>query len=45
MRVDLYDLPDRGIFFGEITPHPGGGGPRFNDEWDAKLGAAWEAAA
>jgi hypothetical protein len=41
MRVDLYSVRDT-IWFGEITPYPGGGVTRFEPrEFDAWLGARW----
>jgi len=43
IRVDLYSVQGRPIF-GEITPHPTAGRRSFNDEWECRLGAAWEAA-
>ena len=42
VRIDLYDTP-RGVFIGEITPHPG----RtciYQDYWEKKLGKMWEKA-
>ncbi len=44
VRLDFYDLPDRGVLFGEVTPHPGGE-QRYRDDLDAALGAAWQRAA
>lgn len=43
IRVDLYERGDQ-IVFGEITPHPTGGGQHFTPEWDERLGRAWEQA-
>lgn len=43
VRLDFYDLPDRGVLFGEVTPHPGGE-QRYRDDVDARLGAAWRRA-
>lgn len=43
IRVDLYE-DDDGPVFGEITPHPGGGGTPFVPEWDQRLGDAWTTA-
>ncbi len=41
MRVDLYSVREK-IWFGEITPYPGGGVTRFEPrEFDAWLGARW----
>jgi hypothetical protein len=38
VRVDLYSTPG-GLFFGEMTLTPDGGGGRFEPpEWDRKLG-------
>ena len=42
VRVDLYDTPT-GPVFGEITPWPGRSAT-FVPEWEARLGALWEAA-
>ena len=42
VRIDLYDTP-RGVFVGEITPHPG----RtciYADYWENLLGEIWEQA-
>jgi TupA-like ATPgrasp len=41
IRVDLYDL-DGEVWFGELTPYPGGGLDRFDPELDRVLGAAWQ---
>lgn len=41
-RIDLYDTP-AGVWFGEITPHPGGP-PLFDPATDRRLGKAWERA-
>lgn len=41
MRVDLYSTGDR-LWFGELTPYPGGGVTRFQPrEFDAWLGDQW----
>jgi hypothetical protein len=40
VRVDLFDCTD-GVFLGELTPRPGGKHV-FAEEWDVRLGAAWE---
>ncbi|MGY1885326.1 ATP-grasp fold amidoligase family protein [Blastococcus sp. SYSU DS0753] len=41
MRVDLYDAGGI-VWFGELTPYPGGGVTRFEPvEFDAWLGARW----
>jgi hypothetical protein len=41
IRVDLYDV-DGQVWFGELTPCPGGGLDRFDPELDRVLGAAWQ---
>ncbi|MGY2078791.1 ATP-grasp fold amidoligase family protein [Modestobacter sp. SYSU DS0657] len=41
VRVDLYDV-DGEVWFGELTPYPGGGLDRFDPALDAQLGAAWQ---
>ena len=42
MRVDLYNVNGR-IFFGELTPYPGGIAARFEPEqMDYHLGNKWE---
>lgn len=41
IRVDLYDVPD-GVYFGEITPYPGGGlEPYEPRDLDVELGSYW----
>ena len=40
IRVDLYDV-DGEVWFGELTPYPGGGLDRFDPVLDEQLGAAW----
>lgn len=40
IRVDLYERGEQ-VVFGEITPHPTGGGSPFIPEWDAIFGQAW----
>jgi len=41
MRVDLYDVED-GLYFGELTPYPGGGLSRFVPrDLDFELGSYW----
>ena len=40
IRVDFYDTPN-GIYWGEVTPHPGGGIGKFNVETDRRLGQLW----
>jgi len=42
VRIDLYDTC-RGVYFGEITPHPGME-ITLNDYWSEKLGKLWEEA-
>ncbi len=42
VRVDLYDTC-KGVYFGEITPHPGME-ILLNNEWDEELGKLWEKA-
>lgn len=45
VRVDLYDVGDR-IYFGEVTPTPGGGMSRFEPEtMNLWLGRLWAEAA
>jgi hypothetical protein len=41
IRVDLYDV-DGEVWFGELTPYPGGGLDRFDPDLDRLLGALWE---
>jgi hypothetical protein len=42
IRVDLYDVPGK-VFFGEVTPYPGGGLKRFVPaSFDTELGARWQ---
>lgn len=42
VRVDLYDFDDK-IWFGELTPYPGGGGERFVPYFlDEVLGRTWQ---
>jgi hypothetical protein len=41
VRVDLYDVGGE-VWFGELTPYPGGGLDRFDPELDRVLGAAWQ---
>jgi hypothetical protein len=44
MRVDLYCLGEK-IYFGELTPYPGGGYVRFRPPvLDRELGAKWKSA-
>jgi hypothetical protein len=40
VRVDLYDV-DGEVWFGELTPYPGGGLDPFDPDLDRELGAAW----
>ena len=40
VRVDLYDV-DGVVWFGELTPYPGGGLDRFDPGLDRELGAWW----
>ena len=40
IRVDLYERGTQ-IVYGEVTPHPTGGGSPFIPEWDAIFGQAW----
>lgn len=41
LRVDLYSL-DAEVWFGELTPYPGGGVIRYEPrEFDHELGAYW----
>jgi hypothetical protein len=42
VRVDLLESPGR-VWFGELTPHPGGP-PLFTHATDRRLGEAWERA-
>jgi hypothetical protein len=41
VRVDLYDVAGE-VWFGELTPYPGGGLDRFDPDLDRVLGAAWQ---
>jgi hypothetical protein len=41
VRVDLYDVGGE-VWFGELTPYPGGGLDRFDPELDRVLGAEWQ---
>jgi hypothetical protein len=41
IRVDLYDV-DGEVWFGELTPYPGGGLDRFDPALDDRLGALWQ---
>jgi hypothetical protein len=41
VRVDLYDV-DGEVWFGELTPYPGGGLDRFDPVLDERLGALWQ---
>jgi len=41
IRVDLYDV-DGQVWFGELTPYPGGGLDRFDPALDRGLGACWQ---
>jgi hypothetical protein len=41
VRVDLYDV-DGVVWFGELTPYPGGGLDRVDPALDRELGAAWD---
>jgi hypothetical protein len=41
IRVDLYDV-DGQVWFGELTPYPGGGLDRFDPVLDERLGALWQ---
>jgi teichuronopeptide biosynthesis TupA-like protein len=41
IRVDLYDVAGE-IWFGELTPYPGGGLDPFDPELDRRLGREWE---
>jgi hypothetical protein len=41
VRVDLYDV-DGTVWFGELTPYPGGGLDPFDPELDRQLGAHWQ---
>ncbi|MCZ2803728.1 ATP-grasp fold amidoligase family protein [Modestobacter sp. VKM Ac-2983] len=40
VRVDLYDVGGR-VWFGELTPYPGGGLDRFDPALDVLLGSMW----
>jgi hypothetical protein len=40
IRVDLYDVDGR-VWFGELTPYPGGGLDPFDPELDQLLGGYW----
>ncbi|WP_081975650.1 ATP-grasp fold amidoligase family protein [Modestobacter sp. KNN46-3] len=40
VRVDLYDVAGR-VWFGELTPYPGGGLDRFDPALDVLLGSMW----
>lgn len=40
IRVDLYERGSQ-IVFGEVTPHPTGGGSHFVEKWDRIFGQAW----
>ena len=41
VRVDLYDV-DGEVWFGELTPYPGGGLDRFDPALDVRLGNCWQ---
>lgn len=41
VRVDLYDV-DGVVWFGELTPYPGGGLDRYDPAFDELLGSWWE---
>ncbi|OMQ15291.1 hypothetical protein A7K94_0210590 [Modestobacter sp. VKM Ac-2676] len=41
VRVDLYDV-DGEVWFGELTPYPGGGLDRFDAGLDVLLGSWWQ---
>ncbi|MGY1856624.1 ATP-grasp fold amidoligase family protein [Modestobacter sp. SYSU DS0290] len=41
VRVDLYDV-DGEVWFGELTPYPGGGLDRFDAGLDELLGSWWQ---
>ncbi|MGY1848207.1 MULTISPECIES: ATP-grasp fold amidoligase family protein [unclassified Blastococcus] len=41
VRVDLYDV-DGELWFGELTPYPGGGLDRLHPVVDRALGACWD---
>ena len=41
VRVDLYDVAGE-VWFGELTPYPGGGLDPFDPELDERLGALWQ---
>jgi len=42
MRVDLYNVNNK-IYFGELTPYPGGVSARFEPEdFDGFLGEKWK---
>lgn len=40
VRVDLYEV-DGEVWFGELTPYPGGGLDRFDPVLDERLGSYW----
>ena len=40
IRVDLYDV-EGSVWFGELTPYPGGGLDPFDPRLDRELGALW----
>lgn len=40
IRVDLYERGTQ-VVYGEVTPHPTGGGSPFVPKWDAIFGQAW----
>jgi hypothetical protein len=42
VRIDLYDTYN-GVYFGEITPHPGME-ITLNNYWSEKLGKLWDKA-
>jgi hypothetical protein len=41
IRVDLYDV-DGEVWFGELTPYPGGGLDPFDPALNRLLGASWQ---
>jgi hypothetical protein len=42
VRVDLYDVPDVGVKFGEMTLYPAAGVGRFDSrEWELRFGSHW----
>ncbi|WP_222192770.1 ATP-grasp fold amidoligase family protein [Modestobacter italicus] len=41
IRVDLFDVAGE-VWFGELTPYPGGGLDRFDPDLDRRLGALWQ---